>query len=663
MASRAAAARDAIQRHARRVLKAAGQPALRRQAHRRGKHPPSDLAAHEPDLLQALSLFENDLASGLPVRDRQTVSLLARACVVPHAAWEPRQRWRALDLFESSHKQRGSSSADGVPAAATSAAAESAAPERWLCEVDGCTRVARWGDAATGYARACGEHRREDEARVDMQSVAVHAIADSLTVAGAKLERAAPLYEFLAHAATHAEDSRAHVEAAGLDSALTRFFQVCARKRLLPEAARRLRPYVDGARDRVLLNGYIRACAAAGHADEAFSAHRTGEEAGVMADRYTITALVSAAAGARQLGLAMDVVDEARRAGIPVDTDVHITSALLKACALSRAADTATEVATRAMRAGLSPNGAVLNALATALAADGRVSDVEETLARGGFARAASGRDADTAVATLLQAFVRAHDPKRAVAVFQALREDGYTPSSSGPHAALLEATAAAAWHAGSGESEAAEELESVLENALACGFEPDSRLVSAMMVSCLTLGDAPAAYAAFERGVDTLGVAPDVHVLRALLKVCVRLRGSDAPRRAETLRRAAQLAEAHGLPLRDVSDLWLKAHIVAVPRRLGDAAIDAALEAYSEGRQQMWDQTVGSRRALLELCARHDRTLEALDVLQHMHDDQIEPGMEALDELMRACQRGGDVDESTLQLWLGAAGGDKQGS
>ena len=102
---------------------------------------------------------------------------------------------------------------------------------------------------------------------------------------------------------------------------------------------------------------------------------------------------------------------------------------------------------------------------------------------------------------------------------------------------------------------------------------------------------------------------------------------------------------------------------IVAVPRRLGDAAIDAALEAYSEGRQQMWDQTVGSRRALLELCARHDRTLEALDVLQHMHDDQIEPGMEALDELMRACQRGGDVDESTLQLWLGAAGGDKQGS
>mgnify|MGYP005700425121 FL=1 len=111
------------------------------------------------------------------------------------------------------------------------------------------------------------------------------------------------------------------------------------------------------------------------------------------------------------------------------------------------------------------------------------------------------------------------------------------------------------------------------------------------------------------------------------------------------------------------MSDLWLKAHIVAVPRRLGDAAIDAALEAYSEGRQQMWDQTVGSRRALLELCARHDRTLEALDVLQHMHDDQIEPGMEALDELMRACQRGGDVDESTLQLWLGAAGGDKQGS
>lgn len=660
--------RKAIARLTNRVLEAAGHPAPRRTAYRRGS-PPHDLANQQPALLEAISIFEDGARRGAAVYDRATTSLLARACVVPHAAWEDRERQRALELFERTLVLQSDVDDTALPAA----------PVQWQCEADGCDFVATFGDAAEGCARTCHRHRRPGDVRVDLSVQTVHAIADSLICTGnaEALERGAALYAYLMHTVT----DRRPGKTGPLDSAIVRLLGACASVRMLPTSAPSLLEHVVGRRDRAAINAYIRACAAVGDVDAAFSAHEAGEAAGVRADLVTVTALVTAASSARQLVRAIAVVDDARDAGLDVDTDSYLVAVLLRACAVARSPGRATEVYERAMQAGLTPTSSVYNALALSYAADGQVDATERTLNLGRDAardstgppasEAKEARDADTSVATLLRACIEAGDARRAVEAFYALTERGYRPRTSGPHAVLLDASARAG--GGFAPRQEAAECARIYAEALDEGVPLDSRLLSALMNACVYVGDARAAHAAFTRGVGELCGTPDVYVLRALLRACVLLRQPDA------LRSATNLAERHRLPLRGAGDLLLRAHAAAVdgaddtapgiPNGAAegggvgaaeapserDVLCDAALDLYASGREQQWEISTEARRALLGMLARSDRVLDALEVLQHLQQDAIEPGVGALDELFRACRRGGVVDEATLQLWLGA--------
>jgi pentatricopeptide repeat protein len=183
-------------------------------------------------------------------------------------------------------------------------------------------------------------------------------------------------------------------------------------------------------------------------------------------------------------------------------------------------------------------------------------------------------------------------------------------------------------------------------------------------MRGLLELGEPHAAFTAFRRHAPRLPTPPDVHVLRALLRVCVAMRSE------VVLQRATDLLHAHSLPRRDVSDLLVRAYLAVVPMRRGaraaaddadadadapaSAALDAALDVYTAACEHRWDVGAGACRRMLVACARHDRMHDALGVLSHMHELGVEPGLAALDELMRAAQRGGEIDESTLRLWLG---------
>ena len=82
----------------------------RRRAFRR-REPLSDLSERERDLLDGIARFEAGLQRGDAVHDSRSASLLARACTVPHAAWESRERWRALWLFESTQQRRSGTGA------------------------------------------------------------------------------------------------------------------------------------------------------------------------------------------------------------------------------------------------------------------------------------------------------------------------------------------------------------------------------------------------------------------------------------------------------------------------------------------------------------------------------------------------------------------------
>jgi hypothetical protein len=219
------------------IIKAAGRPFRRRQAFRRGEVL-KDLADLDSDLQRATMLFDNGTRSGFELHDRQTVSMLARAYCVPHAVWERRELPRALHLFETMLQQP----ADGVPLS-----------HRWTCEAVKCELVARYGDANSGVARACIEHRQPHEQRVDLNTESVLAIADSAVQAAdapSHLERAVQLYLYVAHAAVRSGQALEHGD---LDeqlgvylAALTRLFGACSAARQLPQHTMLLLPALVG---------------------------------------------------------------------------------------------------------------------------------------------------------------------------------------------------------------------------------------------------------------------------------------------------------------------------------------------------------------------------------------------------------------------------------
>ena len=188
-------------------------------------------------------------------------------------------------------------------------------PTRWQCEVDS-NEIARFGDAADGYARASEAHRLPHEVRVDLSAVAINAIADSVIVDGSELPRGASLYEYLAHAGAGQRGELRH-------QALWRYFGACASRRVLPLEAMPLLEHILAAKDRQTLDAYIQACARSGNVDEAFTAH---ERSLLTPDHpppngHTITALVAACSSANQLDRAFAIVDSGRRYfGLPVDT-------------------------------------------------------------------------------------------------------------------------------------------------------------------------------------------------------------------------------------------------------------------------------------------------------------------------------------------------------
>ena len=233
---------------------------------------------------------------------------------------------------------------------------------------------------------------------------------------------------------------------------------------------------------------------------------------------------------------------------------------------------------------------------------------------------------------------------------------------------------------------------DSRLLNALAESFY---RLGAPAMAHEAALGSLEATTSSWERGTGRsgradggggegggegggAGVRADVPLIRTLLRACIELK-ADAP-----LDRVMAVARAHGVPLRSASDLLLRAHISHVPlpsdrrqrdpQRRGEAAessvathatavedvgevearLGAALAIYKDTRRKKWEQSATARRWMLRLCAEHGRVAEALEVLRDMESAGFEPGFEALNALMQACRRCGDIDEETLRLWLG---------
>ena len=747
------AARAAIAKLAKRVLKVSGSAPERISLCRKNRlHTLNDVASCNDWVNEALSIFDEGVRSGLALHDQETVSLIVRACCVPYAPWTDRERDRALRLFDSTQSRQqwqlhqdveqavegkgrqavssgwaaGVESDDDVTSRDDDDDAPAMTTMPLQCEVSGCGAIARWGDAATGAARACEAHRREDESRVDLDTDALLDMADSVLLCGKHLERGAALHAYL----TYSTGTVVH------RGALNRLFGACARASRLPADAKALLPEVVSTGDIKLLNAYLNACGRAGLVDEAFDAMALAKEAGTEPDLFTVSVLVSAAGRLRQLERALDVMDSGRRAGLPVDTDVRIVSAVLKACAVVRDSRTATEAFECAISAGMAPTRAVLNALALAFASDGRLDKALEALdslrerndtvdmdthgkPKG---EAAAARDEDTSVATLLHACIRAGTPRRASELYETFTASGYTPSTSGPHAALLQAVAAdavasraqadvdaeveeataaaegmeedtapqepeqpaqqhAQQHAQQArqrratQQRATRQLKSIFDTALESGVRADARLVTSLTTALLTVGSTKEAYRAFERATDALGVELNLVLVRAVLRTCVHMR------QREPLQRVLGAASAHGVYLRDASDLVLRAHVAAIPDARRDAveeaelerseggegeegkelvldvgaqvAIDEAMQAYAEGRRREWEHSPTARRQLLQACAEHDRLEEALEVLRDMQAAEIEPGFDALNEVMISCRRGGEIDEQTLQMWM----------
>jgi hypothetical protein len=210
---------------AKRVLQAAGKPSLRRIEH--GQGIAKDESTMEAGVRAVLGAFDEARNSGMHVCTRETVSMVVRVCCVPNSSWQRRELPRALHLFQRTRERpppeyvqladtqklgararpryrmkpplflrlavesHGGEPTAAEPAAAAEleedaddeaaeAAAEDAPRAFTACEHAGCERPARYGCARNGFARACGEHAAEGQARVDLDPMAQWALAESL---------------------------------------------------------------------------------------------------------------------------------------------------------------------------------------------------------------------------------------------------------------------------------------------------------------------------------------------------------------------------------------------------------------------------------------------------------------------------------------------------
>lgn len=481
-----------------------------------------------------------------------------------------------------------------------------------------------------------------------------------------------------------------------------------------------------------------------GEVEAAWHAHRAGVTAGLPVDKYTVTALVAATGRTRDRARILAALAVGIDAQLPVRTDPFVMTSVLKALMLAGEHEAAIDTYERALVEGMRPTPAVTNALSLVYAGAGdieRATALFETArergAAGGAASGAQdnascaqynasgaqdnasgtegpdgvvlgeaadsalsstdpsrGRDADTAVCTLLHACVRAGAPSRALATYEILAASGYVPSGSSPHAVLLAAAADAA--AADGAAHYAEErrsatlsLHRLFDEAIASGVPADSRLLSALVGAFARIGDIPAALRAARRA-DELGVRPDLQLLRAVLQAY--LRAPSAQR--DALDWVTCAAAAHSISLRDVADLLVRAYLgSATPRTSASPPqrspldlpssprtsasppstpppvshqpspthLDAALELFERSRRHEWPLAEQTYRSLLSACSRLNRLPEAIVLLEHMENKGHAPGLAALDDVMLASHRAGDIDDQTLALWLAGSAEETQ--
>ena len=469
-----------------------------------------------------------------------------------------------------------------------------------------------------------------------------------------------------------------------------------------------------------------------GEVEAAWHAHRAGVTAGLPVDKYTVTALVAATGRTRDRARILAALAVGIDAQLPVRTDPFVMTSVLKALMLAGEHEAAIDMYERALVEGMRPTPAVTNALSLVYAGAGdieRATALFETARERGAAGGAAGgaqdnasgaegpdgvvlgeaadsalsimrtdptrgRDADTAVCTLLHACVRAGAPSRALATYEILAASGYVPSGSSPHAVLLAAAADAA--AADGAAHYAEErrsatlsLHRLFDEAIASGVPADSRLLSALVGAFARIGDIPAALRAARRA-DELGVRPDLQLLRAVLQAY--LRAPSAQR--DALDWVTCAAAAHSISLRDVADLLVRAYLgSATPRtsasppqrspldlpssprtsaspsstpppvshQTSPTHLDAALELFERSRRHEWPLAEQTYRSLLSACSRLNRLPEAIVLLEHMENKGHAPGLAALDDVMLASHRAGDIDDQTLALWLAGSAEETQ--
>ena len=477
-----------------------------------------------------------------------------------------------------------------------------------------------------------------------------------------------------------------------------------------------------------------------GEVEAAWHAHRAGVTAGLPVDKYTVTALVAATGRTRDRARILAALAVGIDAQLPVRTDPFVMTSVLKALMLAGEHEAAIDTYERALVEGMRPTPAVTNALSLVYAGAGdieRATALFETARERGAAGCAQdnasgaqynasgaqdnasgaegpdgvvlgeaagsalsstdpsrGRDADTAVCTLLHACVRAGAPSRALATYEILAASGYVPSGSSPHAVLLAAAADAA--AADGAAHYAEErrsaalsLHRLFDEAIASGVPADSRLLSALVGAFARIGDIPAALRAARRA-DELGVRPDLQLLRAVLQAY--LRAPSAQR--DALDWVTCAAAAHSISLRDVVDLLVRAYLgSATPRTSASPPqrspldlpssprtsasppstpppvshqpspthLDAALELFERSRRHEWPLAEQTYRSLLSACSRLNRLPEAIVLLEHMENKGHAPGLAALDDVMLASHRAGDIDDQTLALWLAGSAEETQ--
>ncbi|KAL3919386.1 MAG: hypothetical protein SGPRY_005650 [Prymnesium sp.] len=701
------------------------------------RHP----SERDGELRKLVALFETSERKGLAVRDRGTMHALISVLCSAGTTWEPRERARALRLFEDTQVRRASEgegradldwersqspdrreehilrqlpSLEGIEwDVASGAARDSGCGEVRIggeCEEEGCSEVPRYGDAANGFARACKQHKREGEERVDFTTEALYALADSCTeIEPRLLKTAAQIYMYIFSSSQRVFFLKGFDRSKVINpqARLSLYFKACAREREFPKEASLLLPHVismaqkDSSRKMHVVNTYIHACARANDHAAAWAAFTAAERGGLAPDVVTLNSLAMASSERAQL---IDAVEQMLDRNPMALRNAHVVTSIVHAHAKLRQPERADEVYARAIDQGLERTVPLLVARCFAFAVNARLAQAilafqeARQLLLEQRERAAKAEDQQSldslshsehiAVAVLLSTFVAAGQPADAFSMFESLRADGFEPRQPNAIAPLI--------HAAS-QMRDVERALAIYQAAEESGIAPDWRMLYAavtaltghpvnygklsggrrreqwqkIMQSSATEMDEQAALAGRWQELEAREHVESSHVDEAI-RLCWRahkrsrrlfrrgtlmalLGAAERTRQPRHADEAVRLAHAHGIDFQcEQRNLLLAARLAAIPRRHGDGdgQLKQALAMYFRGRALGWQWRPDTISFLLRVCIQNRHLEEATELVGHIQEFGFQPKMKDFNDLMRLSYELGEIDSEAWRLW-----------